>query len=90
MPEGDADVTLAPLLEEGLLEEEFILDAGVDMILAPVLEEGFERGDACAPTCSKKYIDVSPNARINAIAIQEVCLISHYPPSLASLGLSQT
>ena len=46
MPEGDADVTLAPLLEEG-----FVLDAGVDMILAPVLEEGFERGDACAPTC---------------------------------------
>jgi hypothetical protein len=34
-----------------VLEEEFILDAGVDMILAPVLEEGFESGDVCAPTC---------------------------------------
>ena len=46
MPEGVFDMVLAPVLEEG-----FVLDAGVDMVLAPVLEEEFERGDACAPTC---------------------------------------
>jgi hypothetical protein len=36
VPEGVFDMILAPVLEEG-----FVLDAGVDMILAPVLEEGF-------------------------------------------------
>jgi len=46
VPEGVFDMVLAPVLEEG-----FVLDAGVDMVLAPVLEEEFERGDACAPTC---------------------------------------
>lgn len=46
MPEGVFDMILAPVLEE-----EFVLDAGVDMILAPVLKEEFERDDACAPTC---------------------------------------
>ncbi|MBV9176554.1 MAG: hypothetical protein JO297_05915 [Nitrososphaeraceae archaeon] len=82
--EDGADVTLAPVLDE----EEGDGEAGVVMTPMPVLDEEFEFGGPCATACSKKYIGVkSPNARINAIAVQDLWLIFYYRPSLESLEL---
>jgi hypothetical protein len=103
LEEAGVDVTLAPVLEEegGLeagvdvtlapvLEEEGGLEAGVVIVPIPVLDEEFEVGGLCATACSAKYIGIkSPNTRINAIAVQDVCLIFHYRPSLESLDLSK-
>jgi hypothetical protein len=96
--EAGVDVTLAPVLEEeeegGLEagvdvtpvleeEEEGVGEAGVDMVPIPVLEEEFEFGGLCATACSAKYIGIkSPNTRINAITVQDVCLIFYYRSSL--------
>ena len=83
--EAGVDVTLAPVLEE-----EGGVEAGVDMVPIPVLDEEFEVGSLCATASSGKYIGIkSPNTRINAIAVQEVCLIFHYRPYLESLDLSK-
>jgi hypothetical protein len=85
--EAGVDVTLAPVLEE---EEEGVGEAGVDMVPIPVLEEEFEFGGLCATACSAKYIGIkSPNTRINAIAVQDVCLIFYYRSSLKFLDLSK-
>jgi hypothetical protein len=87
--EAGVDVTLAPVLEEeGEEEEEGVGEAGVDMVPIPVLEEEFEFGGLCATACSAKYIGIkSPNTRINAITVQDVCLIFYYRSSLKFLDL---
>jgi hypothetical protein len=83
--EGGVDTTFAPELEE---EEEGFGEAGVDMVPIPVLEEEFEFGGLCATACSAKYIGIkSPNTRIKAIAVQDVCLIFYYRPFLEFLDL---
>jgi hypothetical protein len=84
--EDGVDTTFAPVFEE-----ELVMEDGVDTTFAPVFEEEFGFGDPCAAACSKKYVGTrSPNARMNAIVVQDIFLIFCYLPALTSLDLSAT
>jgi hypothetical protein len=86
VPEEGVDTTFAPVFAEELVMEE-----GVDTTFAPVFAEEFGFGDPCAAACSKKYVGTrSPNARMNAIVVQDIFLIFCYLPALTSLDLSAT